>query len=134
MAASALSLISAYKASVFSESNSVIISLFENLGKIPYLQQNLPFWIYVFFNNFWSKGPIKLKFGTSTFFGLRSPKITLRIHKNKPVVSHFKFLLNLTGSGTGKVCDTTIIQKKFFSSKTKDINLTFYLNWDWVLF
>ena len=24
--------------------------------------------MYVFFNNFWSKGPIKLKFGTGKFF------------------------------------------------------------------
>ena len=49
------------------------------------------FAIYAFFNNFWSKGPIKLKFGTGMFFGMRSPKITLRIHKNKPVFSYFTF-------------------------------------------
>ena len=40
----------------------------------------------------------------------------------------------LTGSGTGKVFGTTIIQKKFFSSETKDTNLTFCQNWDLVLF
>ena len=49
------------------------------------------FWIYTFFNNPWSKEPIKLKFGTSKFFGMRSPKITLRIHKNKPEFSYFTF-------------------------------------------
>ena len=45
------------------------------------------------------------------------------------VISHFKFFLCLTGSGVGKVCGTTIIQKKIFSSETKDINLTFCQNW-----
>ena len=67
------------------------ISLIENLGKIPYWDQNLPFRISAFFNNFWSKGPIKLKFGTGKFFGMRTLKITLRIHKNKPVFSYFTF-------------------------------------------
>ena len=50
------------------------------------------------------------------------------------VISHFKFPLCLTRSGTGKVCGTTVIPKNFFSSETKDINLTFCQNWDWVLF
>ena len=67
------------------------ISLFKNLDKIPYGDQNLPFWIYVFFNNFRVKGSIKLKFGTGKFFGMRSPKLTLRIHKNKRVFSYFTF-------------------------------------------
>ena len=49
------------------------------------------------------------------------------------VISHFNFLLCLTGSGTGKVCGTTIIQKKFFSSETKDIHLTLGQNWGWFL-
>ena len=67
------------------------IWLFENLGKISYRDQNAPFSIYASFNNVWSKGPIKLKFGTGRFFGMRSPKITLRIHKNKPVSCYFTF-------------------------------------------
>ena len=50
------------------------------------------------------------------------------------VISYFKFLLSLTRSGTGKVCGTTLIQKKFFSSETKDISLTFCQNQGWVLF
>ena len=52
------------------------ILLFENLGKTPCQDENMPFWIYTFFDNFWSKGPIKLTFGTGKFFGMRSPKIT----------------------------------------------------------
>ena len=35
------------------------------------------------------------------------------------VISHFKFLLCLTRSGTGKVCGTTVIPKKIFSLETK---------------
>ena len=68
------------------------------------------------FKNFWSKGPIKLNFGTGKSFGMWSPKITLTIHKNKPVFSYFtfKFLSCLTGSGTRKVSGTTVIQKQFF--------------------
>ena len=45
--------------------------------------------MYAFFNNSWLKEPIKLKFGTGKFFGMRSPKILIRMHKNKPVFSYF---------------------------------------------
>ena len=44
-----------------------------------------------FSSNFWSKGAIKLKFGKGKFFGMRSSKTILRIHKNKPVFSYFTF-------------------------------------------
>ena len=37
------------------------------------------------------------------------------------VISHFKFQLCLTGSGTGKLCGTTIIPKKFFLQKLKTL-------------
>ena len=73
--------------------------------------QNPPFWIC--FNNFWSKEPIKLKFDAGKFFGMRSPKITLRLHKHKPVFSHACGMWHYSYS------------KKVFSSETKDINLTF---------
>ena len=38
------------------------IKLFENLGKILYRDQNPLFWIYAFFNNFLSEGPISSSF------------------------------------------------------------------------
>ena len=37
------------------------------------------------------------------------------------VISHFKFSLCLNKSGTGKVCGTTIIQKKIFLQKLKTL-------------
>ena len=39
------------------------------------------------------------------------------------VISHFKFLLCLTRSGTRKVCGTTVIQKKIFLQKLKTSNI-----------
>ena len=62
------------------------------------LDPNPPFWIYAFFNNFWSKGPIKLKFGTGKFFGMRSPKNHAYNTKTNQcsVISRLKFLLCFT--------------------------------------
>ena len=66
---------------------------------------------------------MKLKFGTGKFFGIRSPKITLRIHKNKPVFSYFTFQVPviLDWKWDWKLCGTTIIPKKFFLQKLKTL-------------
>ena len=71
-----------------------------------------------------------------SFLAWEVQKITLIIQKQTNV-QLFHILSScyaLLESGTRKVCGTTIIQKKFFSSETKDINLAFCQNWDWVLF
>ena len=77
-----------------------------------------------------------MKFGTGKFFEMRVPKIILRIHKNKSVLSYFTFqglvMLDQNWSRKGKWQYN--YSKSIFSLETKDINLTFPVNWDWVIF
>ena len=54
----------------------------------------------------------KLKFGTGKFFGTKVQK------------SHLKYTKTSLTRKVGLICGTTIIQKKIFSSETKD-NLKF---------
>ena len=115
-----------------------IIKFLQNLTPLPLKisAPNSQWFLSGFFNNFWSKGPIKLKFGTGQCLAREVQKSHQEYTKTNQcsVLSHFKFLLCLTESGTRKVCGTTVIQKIFFSSETKDINLTFCQNRGWVLF
>ena len=74
---------------------------------------------------------MKLKFGTGKLFGMRSPTITLRIHKNKPGFSYFTFQVPvmLDWKWDWKTMWHYNYSKKIFSSETKEINLTFCQNW-----
>ena len=60
-------------------------------------------WIYIFCNSY-SIYPFILKLGLDKFFGVRNPKISLKRHKNKPVLKYLKFQV----LGT---CDSTSAKK-----------------------
>ena len=71
-----------------------------------------------------------------SFFGMRSPKFTLRIHK-KPVFSHFTFLsfrYAWPEVGLERYVTLHLFKINLFPSESKDINQTFCQNWGWVLF
>ena len=71
-----------------------------------------------------------------SFFGMRSPKFTLRIHK-KPVFSYFTFLSSRYAwpeVGLERYVTLHLFKINLFPSESKDINQTFCQNWGWILF